>query len=101
MRCEVCELLSRDTSNKESEIISRPWDAVTAEETHLGFGQYAITHEFQYRHDPGVTYNPSNSIIKEAAAHAKKVIRKAAKQGSLPILDKQVQKMNRWLPPMC
>ena len=28
--CEVCELLSRDTSNKESEIISRPWDAVTA-----------------------------------------------------------------------
>ena len=39
VRCEVCELLSRDTSNKESEIISRPWDAVTAEETHPGSGK--------------------------------------------------------------
>ena len=45
VRCEVCELLSKDTSNKELEIISRTWDA------------------------------------------GRKVIRKAFKQGSLPILD--------------
>ena len=89
----MCELLSKDTSNKESEIISRTWDAVTAEDTHPGSGRYAITHEFQYRHNPEVTYHPTKSNINEAAAHARKVIRKAFKQGSLPILDEQVQKM--------
>ena len=55
----MCKLLSKDTSNKESEIISRTWDAVTAEETYPGSGRYAVTHEFQYRHDPEITYHPA------------------------------------------
>ena len=42
-----------------------------------------------------MTYDPSKSNIEEAQGHAKRVIRRAHKQGSLHLLNEQVEKMVR------
>ena len=47
----------------------------------------------QYRHDPLNTYEASKSNIVDAMGHSRKVIRRAHKQGSLPLLQQQVDKM--------
>ena len=52
-----------------------------------------ITNNYQYRHDTALTYDPSKSNLEEAQGHAKRVIRRAHKQGSLHLLNEQVEKM--------
>ena len=92
-RCEVCDLLSRRNSNRENELVQRSWDAVTAREVEPG--KYVITNNYQYRHDTAMTYDPFKSNMEEAQGHAKRVIRRAHKQGSLHLLNEQVEKMVR------
>ena len=93
IRCEVCDLMNRDCTRKECDIINRTWHTVTAKEVYPGAGKFTIQHEFQYRNDPGVTYHPARSNIRHAEGHARKVIKRAAAQGSLALLDEQVMKM--------
>ena len=57
------------------------WDAVTAKEIYPGAGKFTITHEFQYKNDPSITYHPAKSNIRQAEAHAPKVVKKAAVKG--------------------
>ena len=78
IRCEVCDLMNREGTRKECDIISRTWDAVTAKEVYPGAGKYTIQHEFQYRNDPAVTYHPARSNIRQAEGHARRVIKRAA-----------------------
>ena len=85
LRCEVCDLMNREGSRRECDIISKTWDAVTAKEVHPGAEKFTIQHEFQYRNDPSVTYHPAKSNIRQAEGHARKLIRRAAAQGSLPL----------------
>ena len=80
-------------TKKECDIISRTWNAVTAKEIYPGAGKFTIQHEFQYRNDPGITYPPARSNIRQAEAHSRKVVKRAAAQGSLLLLDEQVNKM--------
>ena len=54
-----------------------------------------ITNNYQYRHDTAMTYDPSKSNMEEAQGHAKRVIRRAYKQGSLYLLNEQVEKIMR------
>ena len=93
VRCEVCDLMNREGTKKECDIISRTWNAVTAKEIYPGAGKFTIQHEFQYRNDPGITYPPARSNIRQAEAHSRKVVKRAAAQGSLLLLDEQVNKM--------
>ena len=88
-KCEVCDLLSRQNNKKESKIIQQTWDAVTAQE--VSPDKFVIVHNYQYRHDPAITYEPSKSNLAEAMGHSKKVVRKAHKQNSLHLLNQQVQ----------
>ena len=90
-KCEVCDLLSRRNSNRENELVQKTWDAVTAKEVKPG--KYIITNNYQYRHDTSETYEPAKSNIEEAQGHAKKVVRRAYRQGSLHLLNEQVNKM--------
>ena len=90
-KCEVCDLLSRRNSNRENELVQRTWDAVTAKEVEPG--RHIITNNYQYRHDTSQTYEPAKSNIEEAQGHAKRVVRRAHRQGSLHLLDEQVNKM--------
>ena len=46
-----------------------------------------------HRHDVSETFPPYKSNVKEAIAHAKKVIHKARREGSSDILESQVEKM--------
>ena len=89
-RCEVCELLSRNISNKENKLLQATWDAVTAKEVRPG--KFIVTHQYQYRHDPLQAYEPRKSNLVEPMGHAKKVIKRAHRQGSLHLLN-QVEKM--------
>ena len=72
-------------------MVQKSWDAVTAREVEPG--RYVITNNYQYRHDPALTYDPSKSNLEEAQGHAKRVIRRAHRQGSLHLLNEQVEKM--------
>ena len=84
-RCEVCDLLSRRNLNRENELVQKSWDAVTARE--IEPGKYLITNNYQYRHNTAMTYDPSKSNMEEAQGHAKRVIRRAHKQGSLHLFE--------------
>ena len=84
-------MLNRQNHRREGNLISTIWDNVTAYST--PGDKFQIMHKYTYRHDPKVTYAPANSNIREAAGHSRKVIRKTAKNGSLPLLEAQVQKM--------
>ena len=75
------------------ELVQKSWDAVTARE--IEPGKYLITNNYQYRHNTAMTYDPSKSNMEEAQGHAKRVIRRAHKQGSLHLLNEQVDKMVR------
>ena len=87
--------MNREGTKKECDIISRTWNAVPAKEIYPGAGEYTIQHEFQYRNDPGVTYHPTRSNIRQAEGHSRKVIKREAAQGSLLLLDEQVNKNKR------
>ena len=90
-RCDTCDLLSRSTSGRENRLIQDSWDAVTSKE--VAPGRHVITHAYQYRHDPLKTYEASRSNILDARGHSRRVIRRAHRQGSLPLLQQQVDKM--------
>ena len=83
--------MSRQNHRKEGNLISRVWENVTA--VKVEEGKYEIHHCYQYRHAPEETYKPENSNIFEAAGHSKKIIRKTFKNGSLDLLEQQVEKM--------
>ena len=90
-RCETCEILSRQNHRREGNLISLIWENITAEA--VAGDKFQILHKYSYRHDPEQTYAPAKSNIKEAAGHSKKVIRKAHNNGSLNLLEAQVEKM--------
>ena len=90
-RCDTCEILNRQNHRREGNLISTIWDNVTAYS--IPGDKFQISHKYTYRHNPEVTYAPANSNIREAAGHSRKVIRKTHKNGSLPLLEAQVQKM--------
>ena len=90
-RCDTCYLLSRNTSGRENQLIKDSWDAVTSKE--VAPGRHVITHAYQYRHDPEKTYEASKSNVVDAMGHSRRVIRRAHRQGSLPLLQQQVDKM--------
>ena len=90
-RCETCEILNRQNHRREGNLISTIWDNITAHP--VAEGKFQIVHKYTYRHNPEVTYAPANSNVKEAASHSRKVIRKAKGNGSLHLLETQVQKM--------
>ena len=56
-------------------------------------GRNRIRHFYVHRHDVSEIFPPHKSNVKEAIAHAKKVIHKARREGSLDILESQVEKM--------
>ena len=90
--CEACNILSkRQESNRENKLIRSIWnnvEAVTGPD-----GRKRIRHSYVHRHDVSETFPPHKSNVKEAIAHAKKVIHKARREGSLDILESQVEKM--------
>ena len=90
-KCEACDVLSRQDHRKEGKLISHVWDNITASET--ANGQYIIEHKYLYRHNPKEVYDPKQSNVKEAAGHSRKVVQKAHRQGTLHLLDEQVNKM--------
>ena len=56
-------------------------------------GRKRIQHSYVHRHDVAKTFPPHKSNVKEAIAHAKKVIYKAKREGSLDVLESPVEKM--------
>ena len=90
-RCETCEILSRQNHRREGNLISLIWENITAKP--VGGDKFQISHKYSYRHDPRLTYSPSRSNVRDAAGHSRKVIRKAHHNGSLDLLEAQVNKM--------
>ena len=90
--CEAFNILSkRQESNRENKLIRSIWDSV---ESITGTdGQKRIQHSYVHRHDVAKTFPPHKSNVKEAITHAKKVIYKAKREGSLDALESQVEKM--------
>ena len=87
--CEACSILSkRQESNRENKLIRSIWENVQSE---VGpDGRKRIRHSYVHRHDVSETFPPYKSNVKEAIAHAKKVIHKARREGSLDNLEGQV-----------
>ena len=82
--CEACLILSkRQESNRENELIRSIWEN----------GKKRIRHSDLHHHDIAETLLPWRSNVKEARMHAKKVINKARREGSLDVLENQVEKM--------
>ena len=46
-----------------------------------------------YRHNPKEVYDPMHSNVREAAGHSRKVVQKVHRQGTLHLLEVQVNKM--------
>ena len=90
--CEACNILSRrQESNRENQLIKNIWENIKAEPG--PYSKQIIRHSYIHRHDVGSTFPLWRSNVKEARAHAKKVINKARRQGSLDVLKSQVEKM--------
>ena len=83
--------MSRHNHRKDGNLISHVWENITT--VKIAEGRYEIHHCYQYRHAPEETYRPENSNIFEAAGHLRKVVRKTFKNGSLDLLEQQVEKM--------
>ena len=90
--CEACSILSkRQESNRENKLILSIWNNAQAETG--PDGKKKICHSYVHRHDVSETFSPYKSNVKEARAHAKKVIHKARREGCLDILEGQVEKI--------
>ena len=55
--------------------------------------RYEIHHKYEYSHDADEVYKPENCKIFDAAGHSRKVVRRTFRNGTLNLLEEQVQKM--------
>ena len=90
-RCEACVLVNKANHKHQSKLMINLWDNIQAES--IGGGKFQICHTYSYRNDVDATYHPSKSNIIEAAGHSKRTIKRANDNGSLKLLEQQVEKM--------
>ena len=90
-KCEACILVNKSNHRQQSKLMVDLWDNIQA--VRLPDGNYQIYHTYSYRNDVDITYHPSKSNIIEAAGHSKRTIRRAHDNGSLALLETQVNKM--------
>ena len=90
-RCEACVLVNKANHKHQSKLMINLWDNIQAEP--IEDGKFRIYHTYSYRNDVDVTYHPSKSNIIEAAGHSRRTVKRANDNGSLQLLEQQVNKM--------